>query len=180
MMRLLYWMLAGVVGAAATHLVMIFALPFLAERDLTSRLYALGQANSLTLLSEVKARETISHADSAALYAICPFDLEAAPMAVIVEAGETPISLVFLGRGGSIFSALTDRAALQGLLQVRVLTPEQLNELVDSEDGVQSAGDLRLLAPQTKGVVLIKALVTLPSKAAAAKEALGRTRCGSL
>jgi uncharacterized membrane protein len=180
MIRWLYWMVFGLVGAAAVHLVMILALPMLAERDVTSRLMQAGPTNSLTILEPARIGNLISFADRTTLYAICPFDLSEGPLAIIVEAQETPMSLVFMSPGGEIFSALTDRAATQGLLQLRLVTAEQLRALTDEETADTAPQDLRLEAVSERGVVIIKALVTTRNKESEADRALRRTRCAVL
>ncbi len=180
MIRLMHWITAGLIGAAAVHIVMVFLIPRLSDRDLTSRLLALGPANTLNILDDAAVERTISFADRTALYAVCPFDLSEGSIALVAEAGEVPMSLVFLKPGGGIFSALTDKVSTQGLLQLRLLTEEQLRELVDSEDGDIESPELRLQSPTERGAILIKALVTTESRKALAQEALQRTRCGAL
>jgi uncharacterized membrane protein len=180
MKRALYWVLAGAIGALAVHIAIIFLIPRLSTRDLTSRLQAVGPSNSISMIGAAKLPELINFADTSVLYAVCPFDLKDGPIALVAQPGETPMSLVFLVQGGIIFSALTDRAAAQGLLQVRLLTKEQLDDLVDSEDGSKDSPELRIEAPKPTGVILIKALVSTASRMPGAEAALARTRCGSL
>jgi uncharacterized membrane protein len=178
--RIFYWSLAGLIGAGAVHLCLIFLIPFAAQRDLTSRLIAAGPANAVVLLDENRVADIINFADHTALYAACPYDLSSGPLALVAPAGETPLSLIFLGRGGLIYSALTDRAASQGVLELRLLTKLQAEDLADNEGGQSANSELRMIAPDPRGAVLIKALVTSPSRKPAAEAALAKVLCGSL
>ncbi len=42
MMRALYWLVAGLIGACTAHLAMILLIPSVAERDITSLLRKAG------------------------------------------------------------------------------------------------------------------------------------------
>jgi uncharacterized membrane protein len=180
MIRFLYWTLAGLIGAGAVHLSIVLLVPGMAERDLTSRLVAAAPLNTITALDDAVLARSVNFADRTALYAACPYDLGVGPLALVAPAGETPLSFVFLGQGGSIFAALTDRAASQGLLQLRLLTALQSEDLIDSEGGANASAELRLIAPDPRGAVLIKALVSSPSRKAAAAAAIAEIRCGAL
>jgi uncharacterized membrane protein len=180
LIRLAYWLTAGAIGALAVHIVMIFAIPSLAGNDLTSRFAALGPANAVTILDEETAANTINYADRTALYAVCPFDLGDGPIGLVAEPGEAPMSFVFLAPGGTVFAALTDKASAQGLLQIRLLTDEQLRELVDSEDDPESVKDLRLASPGTVGAVLVKAFKVTESRRVHAETAIRNFRCGPI
>jgi uncharacterized membrane protein len=160
--RLIYWIVVGTIGAGAVHLAMIFLLPGAASHDLTSRLLRAGPVNSVTILAPAEAEALISFADTRVLHAVCPYDLDQGPLALVADVDETPISVVLLGPGGTVFSAITDRAATNGMLQLRLMTAEQKRDLEDTEDPQGQASDMRLVAPAARGAVLIKALVSKP------------------
>lgn len=180
MSRWLYWMVFGMFGAAGVHLAMVLLVPQLSQNDLTSRLSARQPANAMALLDRDSVRGMIRFSDDAAAYAACPFDLSDGPVGLVAPVTGTPLSIIFLGRGGSVFAALTDRAASGNIIQLRVATEEQLRILIDSEEATSSLGDLRIVSPDVTGVMLIKAMIARPSLRPAAEAALIPIRCGAV
>jgi uncharacterized membrane protein len=82
---------------------------------------------------------------------------------------ERLLTLSFRCRQGRVFYGVTDRAAVHGKIDIRIVTPAQLQALDAQDDEDNPPQELRLVAPQTKGFVLIDALVARPSERAAAE-----------
>ncbi len=78
-----------------------------------------------------------------------------------------------------VFNTLNDRAGDAGALQLRLLTAEQLRILTDGEEA-PPPNEIRLVSPSVRGVVIIKAIIAMPSRRKEAAEALARTQCGSV
>jgi uncharacterized membrane protein len=170
-----YWLLVGCVGALLAHLAMIARIPAEARGDATSRILALGAPNRM--IEAAALGDAIPFADASALVAYCPFDIGENPVLLTAPAGGAPLSIVFLGQGGSVFAAVTDRAATRGLVQARLLTQPQLLDLIDAEDPDAPPTELRIVAPVLRGAIVVKALVATPARREEAATALAAARC---
>ena len=73
---------------------------------------------------------------------------------------------------------MTDRAALRGSIDIRLLTPTQLDAVVDGDD--EDAGlpeELRLKAPASSGLVIATALIARPGERADAEARIRAIEC---
>jgi hypothetical protein len=61
---------------------------------------------------------------------------------------------------------MTDRAASHGKIDVDVMTAKQLEDAEADDDEDDPPQELRLTSPETRGFILINALVSLPSERA--------------
>jgi uncharacterized membrane protein len=182
MARLLLLAIASAVGAAAVHLVIVLIAPQVANDDVASRIARLGAANRIVIedpSAPADRRALARFADPAALIAHCAFDLAEAPLLVVAEPGETPMTLVFMERGTRIFSALTDRAATAGRLDIVLGTAAQIAALDLEADGARDAPDnrIRITAPAERGAIVFKAFRLTDSLEADARAALARSVC---
>ncbi len=178
----------AIVGLVAglTHLVAILLLPDVATRDAYDLLAARDPAtsapgpNGLALLAPARPGDTlIPFRDPAAIQGLCFFDLAKAPVRVRTKVGEGRLlTLSFRTRDGRIFYSMTDRAALRGTIDIRLVTPAQLQTVVDGDD--EDAGlpeELRLKAPATTGLMIATALIARPSERADAEARIKAIEC---
>jgi uncharacterized membrane protein len=171
LLTLLLYGLGVAFVAGIVHLASIFAMPQLAPHDAYARLSALAKPNQIMLLPKpVPDHELAPFEDPAVAQAVCMFDL--AQGSLRVRATLEPdalLTLSFRSRTGRVFYAMTDRAAVRGKIDIRVLTATQLQALQAEDDEDNPPQELRLVAPQLKGFVLIDALIRYPSEQAAAE-----------
>lgn len=73
---------------------------------------------------------------------------------------------------------MTDLAAQQGKMDVVVLTSAQLEAVESEDDEDNPSQDLRLIAPETRGFVVVSALAAFPGERAEAEERLKSVSCG--
>ena len=176
----------AIVGLVAglTHLVAILLLPNVATRDaydlLAARSPHNGAPNGMALLPPARPGDTlIPFRDPAAVQGLCFFDLAKAPVRVRTKVGEGRLlTLSFRTRGGRIFYSMTDRAALRGTIDIRLVTPAQLETVVDGDD--EDAGlpeELRLKAPATTGLMIVTALIARPGDRADAEARISAIEC---
>ena len=150
---------------ALVHLATILAIPYFASRDAFSRLEPLGAVNATVLLEAAGPTHRIfPYADPAVASAICRYDLRDGPVrvtALIARSGFASLSLH--SRPGSVFYALTDKAAVRGRLEALVLTAAQLRVVAakDSED--DPSQDLRIVSPSVEGFAMVRAFSEQPS-----------------
>ena len=178
----------AIVGLVAglTHLVAILMLPTVATRDAFDLLAARGprqtgtSRDGMALLAPARPGDTlIPFRDPAAVQGLCFFDLGKAPLRVRTKVGEGRLlSLSFRTHDGRVFYSRTDRAALRGSIDIRVVTPAQLETVVDGDD--EDAGlpeELRLKAPAPTGLVIATALVARPGDRADAEARIKAIEC---
>ena len=84
--------------------------------------------------------------------AACAFDLDGRPGAGLEPKPAALFqSLSFHASGGSVFYAVTDRAAVRGELELVVMTRRQLDEALAEEDEDEPSRDVRIVAPRREG-----------------------------
>ena len=159
------WLLATLLVAGLTHFVAILILPKVATRDAYERLAAGGMVERMTLLPSSGTDGTmIPFLDPATVQGLCFFNVDKGPVRLKarVEEGRL-LTLSFRTREGRIFYAMTDRAALHGMIDIRLVSESQLQQVEagdDEEQGLPS--ELRLKTPSAKGLIVATALVARP------------------
>ena len=174
------WLLAAVLVTALTHLIAILILPRLAPRDAAHRLAPLLASDHMTLLPPAgPASMLIPFGDAAVVQSACFFDLTASPARIraSVEEGKL-LTLSFRTREGQIFYAMTDRAALHGSIDIRLVSDEQLQAVEAGDDEDQGLPtELRLKAPSQRGMVVATALVARPAERQDAESRVKAVEC---
>ena len=169
-----------VLTAALTHFAAILLLPEVANKDAVSLLAARNKPNAMFLLTPgTPGADLIPFADPATVRGACLFDLAKAPLRVRAKTEEGRLlTLSFRAADGRIFYSMTDRAALRGAIDIRLVTADQMKviEAADDEDEALPS-ELRLRAPSTKGLLLATALVARPGEAQDAAARVGAVSC---
>jgi len=156
--------LGALLVGAIVHIVTVLIVPVLATRDAFARLRPLGQVNATVALERPRPdQRLLPYSDPAVASAFCRFDLGAGPVRVRAPASRSGFaSLSFHTRRGSVFYALTDKAAVKGRLDVVVVTPGQLRALTAREDEDDPSQDLRVVATTNEGLVVMRVLSLSP------------------
>lgn len=167
--------------AALVHVVAILIIPLYATRDAFARLSGLGPINATIALAQSGPQERlIPYGDPAVAGAFCRFDLRAGPLRVKAPANLASFaSLSFHTRRGSIFYAITDKAATHGTLEALVVTDEQLRALEAKDDEDTPVQDLRIVSNAKEGFVMMRALSEEPSLYPGAEGAVRALTCAS-
>ena len=176
--RFLLATLCGLVLAAAVHIIIVLEGPTFAEQDALSRLQDTMAAENAQLVSAPGGAPTwMPQPDPAFAVAACAFDLADGPVRISAKTGPLFQSLSFHAKGGGVFYAVTDRAAVRGDLELVVLTRRQLDEALAEEDENEPSRDVRIVAPGTEGLVIVRVAAPLPSQRAQAEEAAKAVSC---
>lgn len=176
--RFLLATLCGLVLAAAAHIAIILAVPRFAEKDAFGRLQDTMAAETAQLVSAPGGAPTwMPHPDPAVAVAACAFDLRDGPVRVSTRTGALFQSISLHAKGGGVFYALTDRAAVRGELELVVLTRRQLDEALAQDDESDPSRDVRIVAPRREGMVIVRVAAPLPSLRAQAEEAAKAVSC---
>lgn len=170
--RLLLAVLTGLVGAAIVHIAVIFAIPNQSRSDAWSRLERLGALFATVPVaplppagvdSTLPPGTTFSFVDPAFLTVACRFSTETGP--VRLAAGErTPFwSASISGRNGDNLYSISERAALDGRLDLTVGTRDQLDlARVEGTASVPTAIPVEFTAEE--GILVVRALVAEESQ----------------
>jgi uncharacterized membrane protein len=157
--------LGGALTAGLVHIVAILIIPLYAANDAFARLSQLGATNKTVLLPDADAAARLfPYGDPAVAAAFCRYDLRDGPLRVKAPVARYEFSsLSFHTRRGSIFYALTDRAATQNMLDALIVTEKQLRAIAahDSED--ETVRDLRVVSSTEEGFVLMRSFSETPS-----------------
>lgn len=160
LLRLALLTLAGLLLAGIVHIVTVLRIPVLAMHDAATVYAALGANGRAELVTPPPAGlPTLLDSDPNSVAAVCSYDLAAGPLRVVARTGSLPLGLTVHRRGGGVAYAITDRAAIRGVLEFVVMTQEQLDErLADDEEG-EASRELRVVSPSLQGLVVARVVV---------------------
>ncbi|MGH6841847.1 MAG: DUF1254 domain-containing protein [Methylocella sp.] len=177
----LLWFLGVVAVAGITHIITIFALPEIAATSTAARISELAKPGQLTPLPAAgDNKQGMPFADPAMVQSVCPFDLSQGGLRMHADVeGGGLLTFSFRTTAGQVFYSMTDLAAHKGKIDVVVLTAAQL-EIVETEDDEDDPSqDLRLVAPEPQGFVIVSALSVYQSDRAEAEERVKSVACGN-
>lgn len=168
----------GLVLGAIVHLLVVLRVPAFAERDAYGRLQPVTSGNNATLLAPTTpGGERMPLPDPAMALAVCSFDLTKGPVRITAAAFPYVETLAFHQRGGGVFYALNDRAAVRGSIEIVLMTQRQLDEQLAREDEDEIVRELRVVSPSQRGLVVARALAPWPSLKKQAEDAVRGVTC---
>ena len=185
--RFLLATLAGLVLAGLVHGVVVLLIPRLSETDALSRARSSEALDHPMPVNIVSAGDAAGQApgraetwlpipDPSVAVGLCAYDLADGPMRVSARTGPLMMSLAVHGRRGA-FYAVTDQAAVRGALDLVVLTRAQYDEALANADEDEVSHDVRIVAPETRGYVVVRVIAALPSQRPAADAAVQAVSC---
>lgn len=159
MVRLLYAVLVGILGAAFVHIVILFMLPHFTEKDAWSRLASFADPYQVVRLGTGEDEQSIpGFNDPLFEAATCRFDLSEG--AVHVHApGHIPFwSMSAYDRSGVNVYSLNDRTATDRILDFVVISPADMLAM-RKELPPEFERSIFVEAPIDEGIVLVRAFV---------------------
>jgi uncharacterized membrane protein len=175
---LLFVIVCGLVLGAIVHLAVVLRVPALAQRDAFARLSPVAKGDSAQLVAGAIPPQDMPLPDPAVAVAVCGFDLGKGPLRIAASTFPYLETLSFHQRGGGVFYALTDRAAVRGSIEIMLMTQRQLNEQLAREDEDEIVRELRVVSPVQQGLVVARALAPWPSQRKQAEAAVRAVTCG--
>ena len=182
-LRFAYATLVGLVLAGIVHIAAVLAIPRLADAD------ALSRASTGESLDHPLAIYTVATGadpsppeawlpipDPAVAVGVCAYELADGPMRVSARTGPLALSLAAHGRRGA-FYAVTDAAAVRGALDLVILTRAQYDAALADDDETDPSRDVRIVAPDSRGFVVVRVLAGLPSQRPSANAAVQAVSC---
>ncbi len=177
MIRLLLWLLAGLVLGGIVHLASVLLLPRTATQDAYSRLAPITPVNAVAPLPVPSPDNAIlPFMDPAFAVAVCRYDLANAPLKLTTPVGQAYTSVSFYTRFGVAYYAINDRAAGRRVIELELMTAEQRSQLPDDEE-VTAADRLIVESPTQTGLVVLRALSPEPSSLPVARGILAAAQC---
>lgn len=174
---------AGLVLAGIVHIATVLAIPHLAEQDALTRAQASENLDHPLRIYTLATGENpappeawLPIPDPSVAVGVCAYDLSEGPMRVAARTGPLILSLAVHARRGS-FYAVTDQAAVRGALDLVILTRAQYDEALANDDENEPSRDVRIVAPEPKGFVVVRVVAGLPSQRPAANEAVQAVSC---
>jgi uncharacterized membrane protein len=170
--------LCAFVLAGIVHLATVLAIPYLAEKDAFSRLRSTLSADKSEIVAAPGDPATwLPHPDPNVALSTCAYTLDEGPVRISARTGALFQSVSLHARGGGVFFAITDRAAVRGALDLVVMTRRQLDEALASEDPDEPSRDVRIVSPGREGLVVIRVLAAFASQREEASEAAKSVSC---
>lgn len=178
--RLLLATSAGLVLAGIVHIVTILLIPPLSQSDAAHAYAALGAGGQAELVraGDPRGLPLPREDDPATVTAICSYDLAAGPMRVVARAGTLPLALTLHRQGGGTLYAITDRAAIRGVVEFLVMTQEQRDERAARDEEGEVSRELRVVSDSERGLIVVRVLARLPSDRADAEGLASGVACG--
>lgn len=168
----------GLILAAMVHIVAILLMPWLSQQDALARLRSTATADRAELIAAPGRGTTwLPSPDPAVAVAACAYNLEEGPLRIAARTGDLFQSVSFHTRAGGVFFAVTDKAAVRGALDLVVMTRGQLDETLALEDDTEPSRDVRIVAPNREGFVIIRVLAPMPSLRDRAESAAKSVAC---
>jgi uncharacterized membrane protein len=178
MLRLVYALLLGVVGAGIVHISVLFLLPFYTERDAWSQLSAASEFYTVTHIGGSAATTPLVRSVDPLFAAVaCRFDLADGVLHVKAP-GRAPFwSMSVYDRNGQNIFSFNDRTASDGSVDFVVLTPVQTIEVRKAlpEEFVEA---VFVEADIEQGIVVIRAFVPDRTWRTAVTHFLEGVECG--
>jgi uncharacterized membrane protein len=177
MIRVLLWLLGGVLLGGIVHLTTVLMLPTMASQDAYSRLAPLAKVNSVTPIpAPTPESGAMPFMDPAFAMSVCRYDLSGGPLKFSVPVSQAYTSVSFYTRSEVPYYAINDRAAGRRVIELDLMTTEQRNDMPENEE-VTAADRLIVESPTTTGLIIIKALAPEPGLMGMARNALAAARC---
>jgi len=168
----------AVILSALVHIVVVLAAPHVATGSAFARLTPIGKRDETVLLPRASPSERMfPFADPVVAAAVCRYDLASGPLRVKAPAGRLTSSISFHARNGLVYYALTDRAAVNGVVEAVLGTPASLRALAAHDEEESPSRDLRIAAPAREGYVMIRVFSDFPSLYPAAEAQAKRLAC---
>ena len=172
--------LSGLVIAVGVHIAAILASPYLAEQDAFAKVQSTLTADKAQIIGAPGGENTwLPRPDPAVAVATCAFDLRNGPMRVSAPTGSLPLSFSFHKESGGVFFAVTDRAAVRGELEIVAMTGRQLDEARAAEDENDPSRDVRIVAPELQGFVIVRVVAPAPSLRPQAEDMAKAVSCST-
>lgn len=177
--RLALTTLAGLLLGGIVHIVTVLLIPALSQHDAAHAYGALGATGRTELVSVDRGTvPAVLEGDRQAVTAVCAYDLASGPLRVTARTGTLPLGVTLHRRTGGVLYAITDRAAIRGVLEFVVLTEAQRDERVADDEEGETSRELRVVSDSERGLVVIRVLAKQAADRPDAEALATGVQCG--
>jgi uncharacterized membrane protein len=179
-MRLLVWLVAGVLLGIAIHITVILTLPALATDTLWSRVAAPLEPNQVELLPAVTpGAPNPLGLDPLLSYAVCRINLGAGPGIVNGTLPDAAWSIAVFDPDGTVIYSTTNSQAIGKNLNVGIFDADQTRLL--AEQKIDIADGLLIVGADSEDVLVVVRLEPPhPAVRARLEQTLSRIKCSNL
>jgi len=179
MTRWLLWTLAGIILGGIVHLGTILALPRTASQDAYARLAPITAVNTMTPIPRpTAAKALLPFMDPAFAVAVCRYDLGNGPIKLTAPVSQAYTSVTFYTRRDVAYYGINDRAAGRRTIELYLMTTAQ-HEAMPEDTEVTAADRLIIDAPDSAGLIVIRALSPEPGLMPMAQASVAAARCAT-
>lgn len=176
MLKIVFTVITGLVGAALLHLIIILALPHFTGLDAYTGVLAKGDLNRFYGVGKRPDGSGLSDGDPFLQSAVCAFDIEDQPVR-LVAGGDVPFwSLAIYDSSSNEVFSMNDRTSVDGGVDVLVASPVALTTLRKALPESLSQSIL-VEMPRAEGYVVLRTLSPRKSLEDAAQAFLAGATC---
>jgi len=176
MMGSLPWAVGGVVAAGIIHILCVFSIPLLAERDAWGRLSAVMKPNVLAV-ADGKNVPQLPFTSPDVVTAYCLFDISQNNVIVKSPLPEGPWSLTISARSGENFYVVTGADAKRPRVRLLIVPQTRLPEEESTEKTEEGDEQNIIVSPSQNGIIAIRAPLRGESFRPQTLEELRKARC---
>lgn len=156
LMRAAYVLALGVVVAGLVHIGSLLGVPRVATQGPYERLARLDADGRFALLPDTGDKvDLLPFRDPAFVTAACRYDLAKGPVVLRAELPATYGALTVHSKLGQPFYLLTDKAARDGRVEVKIFANEE-QATAEEEVAPDDAPQLRIVSPTPTGFALVR------------------------
>lgn len=170
------WVAGGVVAAGIIHILCVFSIPLLAERDAWGRLSAVMKPNTL-VVPDGKNAPQLPFTSPDVVTSYCLFDISQNNVIVKSPLPEGPWSLTISARNGENFYVVTGADAKRPRVRLLIIPQNRLPEEESTEKTEEGDEQNIIVSPSETGIIAIRAPLRGESFRAQALEELHKARC---
>lgn len=178
MIRTLLWLIGGVLLGGIIHLVVILAMPLLAEETAATRLARLDAANRMFILPAVEAGQPNPlRLDPELVYGLCQVDLDEGPAYLSGILPDAFWSVALYNSAGTVFYSTTNRDGIGQTLEIGIFNAAQTRLLARQQLDIAEG---LLVVESTSDQIFAVVRLAPPHQAMRPRfeERLSQVRCG--
>lgn len=166
-------LLSGIV-----HIAVILLVPVVAKTDGWSRLTAVAESGRFAPVTAIQpeGQPLVPGLDPLFVHGACRIDISEAPAQLSFAATDNFWSLAIYDPSDIVVFSLNDRTAIEGFLELLVVTPLQATEIRETEPAI-IARNIVVESEETDLVALVRLYAPGTADAAAAREVLAEATC---
>lgn len=134
MIRVLLWIIGGAGLGILVHLIVILTMPSVSEINIWTRISALSEIETLTILDDLDAQSSNElHLDPELIYGICKLDLSKGVGVINARLPDSFWSVSIFDAMGRAIYGTTNRSSLNQILMLGIFNEAQTKLLASQE-----------------------------------------------